>query len=227
MKKTNGQPRESISSGGARSSGIRPGPPVLPLRGADIIDAEYEHVDALGKAVQSPHNHASARPFDPVRPTAAVPLDPKTGSAHRRLNLFSAGRPAAASATRWSAAGVVAIGLAVAGTVWFAGGYGIVSRLATDGGLTLSNLTAAEITGSGGEALMVEGTISNSGDSVLEVPLVAIENTEAAAQPPLFVRPERDRLGAGESTRFRVRVTQPVRGYLDLTVSLAGGSTGR
>lgn len=190
--------------------------PLHPLRSSDVVDVDYEHVDASGRAT----------PVRKHRPLRAAAFETATPARHRHLGLFTGAAARRDRSWRLACLVIVAVFVAAAGVFWFAGGSVLMTYGSRAGGLILSDVQAVDVSASGVSAVMVEGTISNDGDSAQEVPLVAIKGSGSPGQP-LFVRARRNTLAAGESTRFRVRLAPPARGYRDLTVTLAGGSTGR
>lgn len=196
--------------------------PVSRLRSADVIDAEFVHVDDAGEVIALP---GSAR--NPMRPPVAVQFP--TAQASSRLGVFAGEMGSSQNGKPLKQAGFLAAFLAlVVGCFWFAGGHTLIPMVFGSGSdnLHLSDITTHSIAGLEGQAVLVEGTINNSGGSALDVPLVAIQ-APGKGDEPLYVRAPKKRLAAGESTRFRVRVSPQARGYRELTVSLAGGSTGR
>ncbi len=215
------------NSGSYANRGIRRGANAAsPMRGDDVVDAEFVHVDQSGDVVALPGSRN-----DPMRPPVAVQFPAAQASGQRRLGVFSGEISVAGSRNPLKTAGFASsFVVLVLGGFWFAGGHALAPMMlgSNASSLHLSEVTSRDIVGMEGQAVLVEGTISNPGGSVLEVPLVAIEAAgQRDGEAPLYVRAPKKQLAAGESTRFRVRVSQPVRGYRELTVSLAGGSTGR
>ncbi len=192
------------------------------LRSADVIDAEFVHVDDAGEVIA-----LAGSTRNPMRPPVAVQFP--TEQASSRLGVFAGELGSGQNGKPLKQAGFLAAFLAlVVGGFWFAGGHTLIPMVFGSGSdrLHLSDVTSNSIAGLEGQAVLVEGTISNSGGSALDVPLVAIQAL-GKGDEPLYVRAPKKRLAAGESTRFRVRVSPQARGYRELTVSLAGGSTGR
>ena len=198
----------------------------------DVIDVEYEHVDAQGRTIeviQPVENRKYGVP--PVRDKLFASSD--SSGQGGRLGLFSsqnAQRRPVLRVSRFAFAGLVTVFSLMA--FWVAGGHVIVTWLGGTSGdrsLTLSNVSTLPDRVGGESALVVHGQISNPTETALEVPLIAIETDagKAAGDAPLFVRAQKEKLAAGESTRFRVRVSRPSRGHKELTITLAGGGAGR
>ena len=124
-------------------------------------------------------------------------------------------------------AGLVAVISLVA--FWVAGGHALFSGGTDAGdGLSLSDISVDPLRVRDTSYFVVHGTIKNHSDDSQDVPLLTISPDEPTVdQLPLYARAGKERLAAGESTRFRVRVPSNVRDYGNLSVSLAGGSTGR
>jgi hypothetical protein len=202
------------------------------LRQADVIDVEFEHVDELRR----PAWPRVSKPVDQGAPLDHAPtpdrIEFKDGhsAANRRLNVFSGESQEPRGGWTFPTAGFAAAVIIVSLCgFWFAGGHVITAMMSQGASdLTLSDVASRNVAGTDGNVVMVRGKISNETQSVLEVPLIAIETGgQSESEPPLYVRAPKKQLAAGESTRFRVRVMQPVRGHKDLTISLAGGSGGR
>lgn len=150
-----------------------------------------------------------------------------------RLDVFEAGKKRSKSrSSGMSATGfAVAIGALSLAVFWFAGGYALAPSLFGSGGdkgLSLSEVSIDPM-GVGGEShFVVHGVIKNDSTDPHDVPLLEIAPGETEqGELPLYARAGKKRLGAGESTRFRVRVPNTVRDYDQLTVTLAGGGTAR
>ncbi|MEM6463417.1 MAG: hypothetical protein AAF724_16035 [Pseudomonadota bacterium] len=222
-KQSYAQSRLGASTGGGPRAG-RPSP-------ADVIDAEFEDIEVAVKAV----------PFsldrEPVetRPVAAPAprFDEISGGGSDRLELFSADKRGKSSVRNGlSAAGfAIVVGAASLCAFWLAGGYALAPKLfemGSDTGLSLSGVVIDQSREAGGSHFIVEGVIKNDTVADHSVPLLAIAPGSASeSQLPLYARAGKRRLAAGESTRFRVRVPNQVRDYGNLTVTLAGGGTGR
>ena len=200
------------------------------LAGDDVIDVEFEDIESGARYV--PRQPATQPPI--VRPATVREPDFDDMAMHGadRLDVFSARKSAARAASGMSTAGfaaaIVVLSLAV---FWFAGGYALAPGLFGAGsgsGLTLSSVSVDPALVRDGDFYVVQGVIRNESATDHDVPLLAIAPGESAdGELPLYARAGKQRLAAGESTRFRVRVPNQVRDYGQLTVTLAGGGTAR
>lgn len=197
-----------------------------PAFAGDIIDAEFEHVED------------DIRPARPVRDPAPV-VRPQvratdfSGTAkesQRGAQFFSnrpSGRKDVAKRPAAGFAGLVAVVSLLA--FWISGGHALFSGGTGAGdGLGLSDVSVDPLRVRDTSYFVVHGVIKNHSADSQDVPLLTISPQEARGdQMPLYARAGKERLAAGESTRFRVRVPSNVRDYGNLSVSLAGGGTAR
>lgn len=190
---------------------------------ADIIDAEFEHVDDAFAPTRPqrrpvPHKHVPAEDFGRASP-----------GAYPHMNLFSNTKTRKKPARRRSAAGFAALVVAASAIgFWLSGGHALFTGSAVERGLTLSGISVDPLRVQDESYFVLHGVISNESSNAQQVPLLAIESGEAReGQVPLYARAGREKLAAGESTRFRVRVPAAIRDYDQLTISLAGAGTAR
>jgi hypothetical protein len=226
--------RNRFSEQSSRNSPVTASTGRSPIRGRlagdDVIDAEFEDIEI------GPHE-APAR--SPARRTAVDTVtvrppdfDDVLSRNPDRLDLFSVRKGPEKQRFRLSSPGfMVAVGVLCLGAFWFAGGYALAPGLLSAGngrGLSLSSVSVEPMRVSGKSYYVLHGEIRNESSDAHDVPLLAIAPGEKPdGSLPLFARAGKNRLAAGESTRFRVRVPDAVRDYNQLTVTLAGGGTAR
>ncbi|MCP4318689.1 MAG: hypothetical protein GY789_22510 [Hyphomicrobiales bacterium] len=220
--------QSSRSSQGKASTGRSPGRGRL--AGDDVIDAEFEDIEG-GVRRMPPEPFSGRVEIDPVDVRASDFDDIVTGSTDR-LDLFSGRKPPEKQGFRLSTTGYSAIIVVLCLTAfWFSGGYalapGLLGNLSGEG-LTLSRVSIDPLRVRDSSYFVVHGVIKNDSSDDQDVPLLAIGPGAAPeGTVPLYARAGKNRLAAGESTRFRVRVPNQIRDYDQLTVTLAGGGTAR
>ncbi len=206
----------------------RPSDLTSPLRGADVIDAEFEHVDDRGHSIPS-------RP--PVRPMpgprarqASVDFDDGRSGQYRRLDMFSdRSRPAGRRLIVPASVLAVAVAGLSLGGLWFAGPDPIGTMPA---GLPISAGSMVPDTvpddAAPVDAARAPGTAGIQPPPVLALPPATGEPAGRRTEGSLiYVRTPKAQPAAGPGESIRAPVSAPVRSHRDLTVSLAGGSTGR
>lgn len=145
------------------------------------------------------------------------------------MNLFSNAKTRRKPVRQRSAPAFAAV-VIVASAIgfWLSGGHALFTGSAGKGGLTLSAISVDPLRVQDESYFVLHGVISNESADARAVPLLAIESGEGQeGQMPLYARTGKEKLAAGESTRFRVRVPSTVRDYDQLTISLAGAGTAR
>ncbi|MCY6383638.1 hypothetical protein [Hoeflea prorocentri] len=197
-----------------------------PLFDSDIIDAEFEHVDDDIRPTRPVRNRAPA-----VRPEVrATDFSRSVPEPHGGANFFTNQPFARREDKKRSASGFVGLVAAVSLLAfWVSGGHALFSGGAGSGdGLSLSDVSVDPLRVRDESYFVVHGVIKNNSADSQDVPLLTIAPDETQSDElPLYARAGKEKLAAGESTRFRVRVPSNVRDYGNLSVSLAGGGTAR
>lgn len=196
-----------------------------PLRGADVIDAEFVHIDDHGNPRQA-SKPARQSGFQSVR-ADPVDFDDDRSAHFRRLGLFS-GDSLPLNRRRMlpllGCALVVALG---AGGVWFSGDR-LGDSTPVEPPRSIRSTAADVVTGSistGDVALSHDATGRDIAPAVdTNADGSAVQRSEGSL---IYFNSPKPAPVTGNANRSRVSGSQPVRGYRDLTISLAGGSSGR
>lgn len=190
------------------------------LRGADVVDAEFVHVDDDGRARRAAAPAIAFAPQSHRREQIEFENDHSAG--FRRLGLFNGqsltgglGRTVPLFAI---AALVAALGL---GGIWLAGG-GEIGAMATKPPISSGPLPPEAMPGGAVPAdamLSQRATIDPSPTGSTPAPPADQSAGQRTQGSMIYIRSPKRRPGGA--------VSAPVRGYKDLTISLAGGSGGR
>lgn len=196
------------------------------LRGADVIDAEFVHVD----------NHGNTRPAAQSAPPTgfrsiqqeSVDFDDDPSAHFRRLGLFS-GESLPLNRGRMLplfGCAVLVVALAVGG-FWYTGDQ--LSPSTPVEPPVPSRSTAADAVANSNFA--VESGQSHDATLTENKPVVETNSDGSSIQRSegslIYFNSPKSASTAGNGHRSRTPGSRPVRGYRDLTISLAGGSSGR
>lgn len=218
-KRNSGPVSGEIMSDGAGRDGVP-----RPRNGADdVVDAEYETVDAKAPAPSGADAARRARPgeaasgFDMLRPEAGA-----------GAGANGAGRPARErrGGPLFWAFGLIAVLFAF----WVSGGYALVGDRPfmgrTDGegaepALRIASLTSRVETRGGRSVLLVDGEAQNGGQRVRNLPRLSIDVLgKDGATTRYFLGTNSPALAPGEKFTFSSRLVAPKDGVESVSVTI-------
>lgn len=187
-----------------------------PLRGEDVIDAEFEQIDHQGRAIPS-RGSANSLQGSQIH-CKQVDFEDGQSARYRGLDMFAGKSLSLDRRTTLPIFGLAAV-IAVfsLGGFWFAGGHAII--LTPEGKQMPSSSVLPDVPTDSmvaGDARFVRRNVENQS---LSVPVASTANAAAGHRTEgslIYVRAPKKR-----------RASSPARDHKDLTISLAGGSGGR
>lgn len=198
------------------------------LRGVDVIDAEFEHVDDLGHTI--PSRESVNGPTDPGVRSMQIDFEDSESAEFRRLEMFAGKSPLLKRRRAFPVFGIAAVVAALfIGGFWFASGHFPVMMPADPQDVsspTLAVLKPNSVVGV--DSVVAQGAARNNppadpaGLSIGKEP--AGQRTVGSL---IYVRAPKKQPITEDSSRIRFPVSPAARGHKDLAVSLAGGSGGR